>query len=351
DEPNKLPLLKAALRLHIDRLGENDRIAMVVYAGSSGLVLPATTGDRQAVIAGALEQLQASGSTNGASGIQLAYETARQNFIRGGVNRVILCTDGDFNVGITDEGALTRLIETEAKSGVFLSVLGFGAGNLKDATMEKLADRGNGNYGYIDNLNEARKVLVEQAGGTLVTIAKDVKLQLEFNPSKVAAYRLVGYENRMLRNEDFNDDANDAGEIGAGHTVTAFYELVPAGGESPAAPVDPLKYQKTVEPAEAAASDEVLTLKLRYKEPDGAESKLLTSVVKDSGRSFAQAETDFQFAASVAAFGLVLRDSQFKGDLTLAAVLELAATGRGADEQGYRAEFIELVKQAKALGK
>ena len=351
DEPNKLPLLKAALRLLVDRLGENDRIAMVVYAGSSGLVLPSTTGDRQAVIAGALEQLQAGGSTNGASGIQLAYETARQNFIRGGVNRVILCTDGDFNVGITDEGALTRLIETEAKSGVFLSVLGFGAGNLKDATMEKLADRGNGNYGYIDNLNEARKVLVEQAGGTLVTIAKDVKLQLEFNPSKVAAYRLVGYENRLLRNEDFNDDAKDAGEIGAGHTVTAFYELVPAGGESPAAAVDPLKYQKTVEPAEAAASDEALTLKLRYKEPVGVESKLLTSVVKDLDRSFAQAGQDFQFAASVAGFGLVLRDSQFKGDLTLAAVLELATASRGADEQGYRAEFIELVKQAQALGK
>lgn len=351
DQPNKLPLLKAALRLLVDRLSENDRIAMVVYAGSSGLVLPSTTGDRQAVIAGALEQLQAGGSTNGASGIQLAYETARQNFIRGGVNRVILCTDGDFNVGITDEGALTRLIESEAKSGVFLSVLGFGAGNLKDATMEKLADRGNGNYGYIDNLNEARKVLVEQAGGTLVTIAKDVKLQLEFNPSKVATYRLVGYENRMLRNEDFNDDAKDAGEIGAGHTVTAFYELVPAGGESPVAAADPLKYQKTVEPAEAAASDEVLTLKLRYKEPDGAESKLIESVVKDSGRSFAQAGGDFQFAASVAAFGLVLRDSQFKSDLTLAAVLELAAASRGADEEGYRAEFIELVKQAQALDK
>ncbi|HXT57294.1 MAG TPA: von Willebrand factor type A domain-containing protein [Pirellulales bacterium] len=349
DEPNKLPLLKAALRLLIDRLSENDRIAMVVYAGSSGLVLPSTTGDHQAVIAGALEQLQAGGSTNGASGIQLAYEVARQGFIRGGTNRVMLCTDGDFNVGVTDEGALTRLIESEAKSGVFLSVLGFGAGNYKDATMEKLADRGNGNYAYIDGLDEARKVLVEQAGGTLLTIAKDVKLQLEFNPSKVAAYRLVGYENRLLRDEDFNDDAKDAGEIGAGHTVTAFYELVPAGGESPAAPVDPLKYQKTVEPAEAAASDEILTLKLRYKEPEGAKSKLLSSVVKDSGGSYAQAGEDFQFAAAVAAFGLVLRDSQFKGDMNLAAVLELAAASRGADEGGYRAEFIELVKKAQAI--
>ncbi|HUY91292.1 MAG TPA: VWA domain-containing protein [Pirellulales bacterium] len=350
DQPNKLPLLKAALRLLIDRLSENDRIAMVVYAGSSGLVLPSTTGDRQAVIAGALEQLQAGGSTNGASGIQLAYETARQNFIRGGVNRVILCTDGDFNVGATDQGALTRLIETEAKSDVFLSVLGFGDGNYKDAAMESLADRGNGNYAYIDNLNEAHKVLVEQAGGTLVTIAKDVKLQLEFNPRRVAAYRLVGYENRMLRNEDFNDDAKDAGEIGAGHTVTAFYELVPAGDDSPAAPVDPLKYQQTVEPSEAAASDEVLILKLRYKEPDGAESKLIESVVKDAGRSFAQADADFQFAASVAGFGLLLRDSEFKGDLTFAAVLELASASRGADEEGYRAEFIGLVKQALAVG-
>jgi Ca-activated chloride channel family protein len=349
DEPNKLPLLKAALRLLVDRLSENDRIAMVVYAGSSGLALPSTSGDRQAVIAGALEQLQAGGSTNGASGIQLAYEVARQGFIRGGTNRVMLCTDGDFNVGVTDEGALTRLIESEAKSGVFLSVLGFGAGNYKDATMEKLADRGNGNYAYIDGLDEARKVLVEQAGGTLVTIAKDVKLQLEFNPSQVAAYRLVGYENRLLRDEDFNDDAKDAGEIGAGHTVTAFYELVPAGGESPAAPVDPLKYQKTVEPAEAAASDEVLTLKLRYKQPDGAQSKLLSSVVQDSGGSYAHTSEDFKFAAAAAAFGLVLRDSQFKGDMNLAAVLELAAASRGADEGGYRAEFLELVKKAQAI--
>lgn len=349
DEPNKLPLLKAALRLLIDRLSENDRVAMVVYAGSSGLVLPSTSGERQAMIASALEQLQAGGSTNGGEGIQLAYDTARQNFIRGGTNRVILCTDGDFNVGITDQGSLTRLIEQQAKSGVFLSVLGFGTGNYQDSTMEKLADRGNGNYAYIDNLDEARKTLVEQAGGTLVTIAKDVKLQLEFNPQQVAAYRLIGYENRLLRDEEFNDDTKDAGEIGAGHTVTAFYELVPAGGKTPTASVDPLKYQQQVQPAEAAQSGESLTLKLRYKQPDGAESKLLTHVVKDAGARFSAADNDLQFAAAVAGFGLLLRDSPYQGNLTYAGVLELALAARGSDEEGYRAEFIEVVKKAQAI--
>ncbi len=349
DEPNKLPLLKASLRLLVDRLSENDRVAMVVYAGSSGLVLPSTSGERQAVITSALEQLQAGGSTNGGEGIQLAYDTARQNFIRGGSNRVILCTDGDFNVGVTDQGSLTRLIEDQAKSGVFLSVLGFGTGNYQDSTMEKLADQGNGNYGYIDNLDEARKTLVEQAGGTLVTIAKDVKLQLEFNPQQVVAYRLIGYENRLLRDEDFNDDTKDAGEIGAGHTVTAFYELVPAGGETPTASIDPLKYQQTVQPTEAAQNGESLTLKLRYKQPDGAESKLLTHVVKDAGVKFSAADNDLQFAAAVAGFGLLLRDSPYKGNLTYAGVLELASAARGSDKEGYRAEFIDLVKKAQAI--
>ena len=350
DSPDKLPLLKNALKLMIDKLGENDRVAMVVYAGSSGLVLPSTSGQFKETILAALDRLQAGGSTNGASGIQLAYQTARQNLIAGGTNRVILATDGDFNVGITDQGALTRLIEDEAKSGVFLSVLGFGTGNLKDSTMEKLADRGNGNYAYIDTINEARKVLVEQLGGTLVTIAKDVKLQLEFNPRRVAEYRLIGYENRLLRNEDFNDDTKDAGEIGAGHTVTALYELVPSGVETGLPAVDELKYQRTVEPTEAAASDELVTLKLRYKEPDGQQSKLITTVVQDSDRAYAQASEDFRFAAAVAGFGLVLRDSQYRGDLTLGAVQELAVASRGADENGYRAEFISLVKQAQTLG-
>ncbi|HVA51541.1 MAG TPA: VWA domain-containing protein [Pirellulales bacterium] len=350
DGPAKLPLLKSALHLLVDKLGENDRVAMVVYAGSSGLVLPSTSGLYKETILAALDALEAGGSTNGGSGIQLAYNVAREKFIKGGANRVILCTDGDFNVGLTDRGSLTRLIEDEAKSGVFLSVLGFGAGNLKDATMEQLADRGNGNYAYIDTLNEARKVLVEQLGGTLLTIAKDVKLQLEFNPRQVAAYRLIGYENRLLRAEDFNDDKKDAGEIGAGHTVTALYELAPAGGEALLAEVDGLKYQHTVEAIEAADRDELLTLKLRYKEPEGETSKLLESVVKDEKRNYAQASEDFRFAASVAGFGLLLRESQYKGNLTLGAVVELAEASRGADEHGYRAEFIELVKNAAAIG-
>ncbi|HET6881524.1 MAG TPA: YfbK domain-containing protein, partial [Pirellulales bacterium] len=334
--------------LLIDKLAENDRVAMVVYAGSSGLVLPSTSGLYKETVLSALDQLQAGGSTNGGSGIQLAYKVAREKFIKGGTNRVILCTDGDFNVGVTDQGSLTRLIEEEAKSGVFLSVLGFGAGNLKDSTMEKLADRGNGNYAYIDTPNEARKVLVEQLGGTLVIIAKDVKLQLEFNPRQVAAYRLIGYENRLLRAEDFNDDKKDAGEIGAGHTVTALYELVPAEGEAPAAKADELKYQQPARLSDAA-SDELLTLKLRYKEPEGDTSKLIETVLKDAGESYARASEDFRFASAVAAFGLMLRDSQYKGDLTYGAVAELAQAARGADENGYRAEMIELVKKAAGL--
>jgi Ca-activated chloride channel family protein len=350
DDPTKLPLLKSALHLLVDKLDENDRVAIAVYAGSAGLVLPSTSGLYKERILAWLDQLQAGGSTNGGSGIQLAYNVAREKFIKGGTNRVILCTDGDFNVGTTDQGSLTRLIEEQAKSGVFLSVLGFGSGNLKDSTMEKLADRGNGNYAYIDTLNEARKVLVEQLGGTLVTIAKDVKLQLEFNPSHVAAYRLIGYENRLLQAEGFHNDKKDAGEIGAGHTVTAFYEFVPVGGDAESAgTVDDLKYQRSGDPTDAAASDELLTLKLRYKEPEGDTSKLIESVVKDSDQPYARASEDFRFTAAVAGFGLLLRDSQYKGDLTLAAVEELAQASRGADENGYRTEFIELVKQTRRL--
>lgn len=348
NEPAKLPLLKNALRLLVDKLAENDCVAMVVYAGSSGLVLPSISGLSKETILAALDRLQAGGSTNGGSGIQLAYKVAREQFIQGGANRVILCTDGDFNVGVTDQGSLTRLIEEEAKSGVFLSVLGFGTGNLKDASMEQLADRGNGNYAYIDSLREARKVLVEQLGGTLVTIAKDVKLQLEFNPRQVSAYRLIGYENRLLRAEDFNDDQKDAGEIGAGHTVTALYELVPAGEAGPAAKTDELKYQRVAEP-DGAISDELLTLKLRYKQPDGDTSRLMEHAVKDSGASYALATEDYRFATAVAAFGLMLRDSRYQGDLTWDAVRELAEASRGDDEQGYRREMIELVKKAQLL--
>jgi Ca-activated chloride channel homolog len=292
--------------------------------------------------------LQAGGSTNGGQGIELAYQIAVQNFVAGGTNRVILATDGDFNVGVTNQGDLTRLIEAKAKSGVFLSVLGFGDGNLKDSTMEKLADRGNGNYAYIDSLNEARKVLVEQMTGTLLTVAKDVKIQIEFNPAKVAAYRLLGYENRLLRDEDFRDDTKDAGEIGAGHTVTALYELTPVG-EAVAAAIDPLKYQQTGQLTAAAQTGQLFTIKLRYKAPDGQESQPLEFHTFDRDAPFASASVDGQFAAAVASFGMLLRDSQHKGNSNFDAVLEIASSSLGPDAAGYRREFVELVRKAQQL--
>jgi len=347
---NKLPLLKEALRMLVRQLDERDRIAIVVYAGNSGLVLPSTPGNELEIILGAIDGLESGGSTHGSAGIELAYETAVQNFLPGGTNRVILCTDGDFNVGTTDEGQLTRLIEEKAKSKVFLTVLGFGMGNLKDATLEMLADKGNGNYGYIDTLNEARKVLVQGLSGTLVTIAKDVKIQVEFNPAQVKAYRLIGYENRVLAAQDFNDDTKDAGEIGAGHTVTALYELVPPGGQTPGAPsVDPLKYQQPVQPGPTAQSGELLTLKLRYKEPEGDTSSLLEFPVRDEARTLAQATPDFRFASAVASFGMILRGSEHKGSSTFESVLDLAQGGLGKDPDGYRGEFVQLVQKAKAL--
>jgi Ca-activated chloride channel family protein len=336
------------------QLDENDHVSIVVYAGAAGMVLPETSGSDKATILDALNRLQAGGSTHGSAGIRLAYETAAENFIEGGVNRVILCTDGDFNVGVTSQGDLTRLIQEKAKSKIFLSVLGFGTGNYKDSTMEMLADKGNGNYAYIDSLNEGRKVLVEQMSGTLVTIAKDVKIQIEFNPAQVNSYRLIGYENRLLAKEDFNNDKKDAGEIGAGHTVTALYEIVPAGmtpddstDQTPA--VDPLKYQKPSASAAASDRDELLTLKLRYKKPEGDTSRLLTTVVKDSDKSYARASTDFKFAAAVAEFGMILRDSPYKGDATLRDVLKHAQSGLGDDPEGYRTEFLTLVEQAQRL--
>jgi len=347
DEPDKLPLLKSGMQLLARELTENDRVAIVVYAGAAGLVLPSTTGDRKETILQAIEQLQAGGSTNGGQGIELAYQLAVDHFIPGGTNRVILATDGDFNVGVTDHGQLTRLIEDKAKSGVFLSVLGFGSGNLKDSTMESLADQGNGNYSYVDRLEEARKVLVEEMAGTLITIAKDVKIQIEFNPAKVSSYRLIGYENRMLKAEDFNDDTKDAGEIGAGHSVTALYEIVPAGKPMPLPKVDALKYQQQGELTKAAEAGDLLTLKLRYKAPDGNESKPLEFVLQDSDAPFGKASADFKFAAAVAAFGMLLRDSAHKGNITLAAVSEIAAEGQ--DQAGYRTEFLELVRRASEL--
>jgi Ca-activated chloride channel homolog len=357
--PERLPLVKQAMRLLVEKLSENDRVAIVVYAGASGLALPSTIGDHKEQILSALESLQPGGSTNGAEGIQLAYKIAADNFIKGGVNRVILATDGDFNIGVTSQGELIRLIEEKAKSGVFLSVLGVGDDNLKDSTMQKLADKGNGNYAYLDSLDEARKVLVQQMNGTLVTIAKDVKIQVEFNPAQVASYRLIGYEKRMLRKEDFNNDKIDAGEIGAGHTVTALYEVVPVGASTnPAAdvpPVDPLKYGTNmthttdVDARSTSSSAEMLTVKLRYKKPDGDKSELIERAVVDDGKQFANASADFKFAAAVAEFGMLLRDSEFRGNGTLGAVLEWAREGKGIDPNGSGAGFLDLVRKAQAL--
>jgi len=347
--PEKLPLLKSALKLLVDKLTENDRVAIAVYAGNSGLVLPSTAGDKKEIIIQTLDRLEAGGSTNGASGIQLAYDTAVANFIRGGVNRVILCTDGDFNVGITNQGDLTRLIEDKAKSGVFLSVLGFGMGNLKDSTMEKLADKGNGNYAYIDSVNEARKVLVEEMGATLMTLAKDVKIQVDFNPAQVNAYRLIGYENRVLRNEDFNDDTKDAGDMGAGHTVTALFEIVPRGVEIALPAVDASKYQQPATSDRRSGSNEMLTVRVRYKLPDASDSTRFDVPLADRGASFDSSSADYRFAAAVAEFGMILRESPHKGAASLDHVISVADRSKGVDKNGYREEFVKLARRARAI--
>jgi Ca-activated chloride channel family protein len=348
---DKLPLLKRGLALLARELRPADRMAMVVYAGSSGLVLPSTSGREQGRILGALDTLEAGGSTNGAEGIELAYRVAQENFIRGGINRVLLATDGDFNVGVTSEGDLTRLIEHKRESGVFLTVLGFGTGNVKDSTMELLADKGNGNYAYVDSIAEAHKVLVREAGSTLVTVAKDVKLQVEWNPKLVASYRLIGYENRLLADRDFNDDEKDAGEMGAGHTVTALYEIVLSETGTRAAPaVDPLKYQSEREPTAAAAGPELLTLKVRYKRPDAHHSLLLSHAVVDNGQQLEQSSNDFRWAAAVAGFGMLLRGSQQRGDTSLRLVHSLARSALGRDDSGDRKELLELIERAAAVG-
>lgn len=349
---NKLPLVKRAMALLTQQMNEQDHVSIVVYAGASGLVLPPTSGANRPAIMDALERLSAGGGTNGGEGIELAYRNALQNFNEQGVNRVVLCTDGDFNIGVTQGGDLNRLIEEKAKSGIFLSVLGFGAGNYKDSTMEQLADRGNGNYAYIDTFSEARKVLADQMTGTLITIAKDVKIQVEFNPARVAGYRLIGYENRMLKPEDFNDDKKDAGEIGAGHTVTALYEVVPAGlSVDGKPPVDALKYQVNSRPGDRDSSRELLTVKLRYKEPRSDVSTKVSFPLMDSDNSFTQADPDFRFAATVAGFGMILRESQYKGSLSFDQILEWAVQSQGTDPFGYRREFTDLVRNAQAIGK
>ena len=367
NDPQKLPLVKQSLRMLAEQMGEGDRVSMVTYASGTQVVLPPTNGENRPQIIAAVDQLNAGGSTNGAGGLKLAYEQAVDGFIQEGINRVILCTDGDFNVGISDPAELEKFIAEKARSGVFLSVLGFGSGNLKDRTMETLADKGNGNYAYIDGLAEARKVLVEQMAGTLVTIAKDVKVQIEFNPAQVRAYRLIGYENRLLAKEDFNDDTKDAGEIGSGHRVVALYELVPANlppGVEPDRIVDTLKYQTLASPTtkdlnevkpaaatalDATASKELMTVKLRYKQPDGDTSAKIELPVLDEGKTLEAASGEFQFSAAVAAFGLLLRDSSYKGTLTWESVRKLALAGKGPDKLGYRGEFLQLIDKAAGL--
>jgi Ca-activated chloride channel family protein len=344
---DKLPLVRTALRMLVDTLNARDRVAIVVYAGASGLVLPSTPGDQKARLHEAIAHLEAGGSTNGGAGITLAYQIAEQEFVKGGINRVILATDGDFNVGVTSHGDLVRLIEQKREAGVFLSILGVGTGNLKDSTMEQLADKGNGNYSYLDSLHEARKVLVAEAGSTLVTVAKDVKIQIEFNPAHVAAYRLIGYENRLLRNEDFNNDKKDAGEIGAGHAVTALYEIVPSGTKLDLPGVDPLKYQQPAKPL-ADRTGELMTVKLRYKQPDGDTSRLISVAVKNGDGSLTD---NVGFASAVAAFGMLLRKSEHRGTATYAEAIALARRHRGRDESGYRAEFVRLVELAEALSR
>jgi Ca-activated chloride channel homolog len=337
------------MRMLVAELRPIDRVAMVVYAGSAGLVLPPTPGDQKERIDNALNALEAGGSTAGGAGLRLAYEIAKQNHLVEGNNRVILATDGDFNVGVSSDAEMVQLIEERRGQGTFLTVLGFGMGNLKDSKLEKLADKGNGNYAYIDDLLEARKVLVTELGGTLVTVAKDVKLQLEFNPKKVKAYRLIGYENRLLAAEDFANDKKDAGEIGAGHAVTALYEIVPSGvdGTAEIREAPALRYQESAEPRGAAASDELMLLKVRYKAPTGETSQLIERIVRDRSST---ASTDLRFAASVAGFGMLLRGSKFSGQTSVDLVLDLARSSLGEDVGGYRREFIRLVEAARDLG-
>ncbi|MGV3599959.1 MAG: YfbK domain-containing protein [Dyadobacter fermentans] len=349
NEANKLPLLKQAFKLLADQLRAEDKISIVAYAGSAGMVLAPTSGSEKRTIKDALDKLEAGGSTAGGEGIELAYDLVKKHFLPKGNNRVILATDGDFNVGISNESELQKLIEEKRKAGIFLSVMGFGMGNYKDSHVETLADKGNGNYAYIDNIQEARKVFVQEFGGTLFTIAKDVKIQIEFNPAHVQAYRLIGYENRALRNDEFNDDRKDAGDMGSGHTVTAIYEIVPSGVKSPyVGTTDALKYQ----PGNAATggiNNEMMTIKVRYKQPDSEKSKLFDLPVPATAVAFDQCSANLRFASAVAEFGLLLRGSEYKGSASYADVIRRARAAFGKDEEGYRSEFVQLVKVAQSL--
>jgi Ca-activated chloride channel family protein len=356
NSPNKLPLLKSAFGLLVNELRPQDRVAIVVYAGAAGLVLESTPGNRKEVIMRAIDHLHAGGSTAGGAGLKLAYAEAGKNFIRNGNNRIILATDGDFNVGESSNGGMERLVEEQREKGVFITVLGFGMGNYKDDKMEIIADKGNGNYSYIDNLQEARRVLVREFGGTLFTIAKDVKFQIEFNPARIESYRLIGYENRLLNDEDFNDDRKDAGEMGSGHNVTALYELVPAGNDEYRPSVDPLRYQRSESIEEKPVSrnytntrGEYLNIKIRYKKPDGKTSILFEKPVRGSIRNIEDASDNLRFAAAVSEFGMLLRNSEYKADATLSDAVRLALGARGEDEDGYRAEFIRMIKTVRDM--
>ena len=347
NDPKKLPLLKAAMKLLAEQMEAEDTIAIVVYAGAAGLVLEPTPGSETSQILAAIDSLKAGGSTAGGDGIELAYQVAKANFLPQGNNRVILATDGDFNVGPSSDAELVRLIEEKRDDGIFLTVLGLGTGNYKDSKMEQLANKGNGNYAYLDTLQEAKKALVTEMGGTLVAIAKDVKLQIEFNPAAVKAYRLLGYENRLLEAEEFNDDQKDAGELGAGHSVTALYELIPAGSPASVPGVDPLKYQQSI----VLPSEDLLTLKLRYKRPEEDTSQLLQQALQRDDIWQSNPSENLQFASAVAEFGLLLRDSEYKANADYRAVLTRATQAQGADSYGYRSEFLDLVEQAELLSR
>ena len=370
---NKLPLLKSSFRLLVNEMRPEDRVAMVVYAGAAGVVLESTPGSEKEKILSALNNLQAGGSTAGGAGIKLAYKIAEQHLMKEGNNRIILATDGDFNIGQSSDAEMERLIEKEREKGIFITVLGFGMGNYKDSKMETIADKGNGNYAYIDNVQEANKTLVSEFGGTLFTIAKDVKFQIEFNPAHVKGYRLVGYENRLLNDEDFNDDTKDAGEMGAGHNVTALYEIIPAGYEGSVVDIDPLKYQSTdkeklnqeqrvgrsgknngasgelIKGKRGDYSDELLTIKLRYKQPDGEKSVLYEQPVSARFETFEKSSDNFRFAAAVAMYGMILRDSEYLKQGSIEDALQMARKARGVDHEGYRGEFIKMVNTSASL--
>ena len=351
DQPSKLPLVKKSLRLMVEKLRRKDRVTVLAYADTAAVLLQATPGDDKSTILRAVDSLRADGSTSGGEGIKLAYATAKSNFMAGGNNRIVLATDGDFNVGISSDAELVRLIERKRDEGIFLTILGFGMGNYKDAKMEKVADKGNGNYLYIDNIREANKALVSEFGGTVLTVAKDVKIQVEFNPARVKEYRLIGYENRILTKEGFDDDTKDAGELGAGHSVTALYEVIPSTSREETPKTASLRYQKIIFSPQASRTGELMMMSIKYKAPDGKKSILIKRPVLDDPVPLDATSDKFKFSAAVAEFGLLLRDSKFKGGATYEQVIQLAKQSKGEDTEGYRAEFIRLVETVELLEK